>query len=87
MQPQNPNLEELLATTACSFRCGQEGMANNVMTVMIDCLGPKLPLMPADALQQMTPLLEEIMAAVSRKDFSRAADLLEYRLLPLVAEK
>ena len=31
---------------------------------------------------QMAPLLEEILAAVARKDFSWAADLMEYKLSP-----
>ncbi len=86
IQPNNMTLENHLDLTVSAFRCGQEGTAHETLTLLIDSLGKLLTQLEMEAMLQLAPLLEEILTAVARKDFSWAADLMEYKLSPLIKQ-
>jgi len=81
----SPNrLQESLTGAALAFRLGREGEASEALTALIDALGSALPQAAPDNLAALAALLPEILAAQARQDFLNIADLLEYRLAPLL---
>lgn len=67
-----------------SLRLGMEGMAGERMTWFIDSLAPRLSRISPERMQQLTPLLGDALAAQTRKDYLRMADLLQYEIKPLL---
>jgi len=69
-----------LNATAAAFRLGMEGQASQNLVEFIDFLAPLIqePCFPNR--EEMNRLLGELFAAQSRKDYLRAADLLEYEI-------
>ncbi|OQX20608.1 MAG: hypothetical protein BWK76_00905 [Desulfobulbaceae bacterium A2] len=65
-------------------RLGMEALANNELRQAIDSLLPELARLPPATLSACTPLLTELLDAQQRRDYSWFADLIEYRLLPLL---
>jgi hypothetical protein len=84
MKSTGPTLTQLLSDTARAFRLGMEGEANEHFTGLIDALGHALQDAPAENLSALSLLLPEILAAQHRQDYLNIADLLEYRLAPLL---
>lgn len=73
---------------AHAYRLGMEGQASSALTACIDALVPllqsgTLEVPQADFLQ----LLEQILSAQQRNDPIRLADLLEFVLVPTLAEQ
>ncbi len=81
---QDPLLARLEATTS-AFRIGLEGQGNEQLTALIDAIGQRLPLLPAERLPRLTPLLENALNAIARRDYLWAADMLDYEIRPLVS--
>lgn len=73
-----------LSDTAIAFRLGIEGEANERFALLIDTLEEELQSAPAENLSHLSLLLPEVFAAQQRQDYLNIADLLEYRLLPLL---
>ena len=67
---------------AWAFRLGMEGVAGAKLAAMIDALNPVLLQLEPERLRTLLPALEETLAAQSRKDWIRIADLLEYVVVP-----
>jgi hypothetical protein len=61
-----------------------EGQASEDLVKFIDAFLPTLATATPDNVGQFTRLLNEIVAAQSRRDFLRVADLLEYEILPRI---
>ena len=77
-------MQNSLTEAAMAFRLGSEGEANEALTDLIDTLGGALPLLSPKDLATLSALLPEILAGQNRQDFLKVADLLEYRLAPLI---
>lgn len=73
-----------LKSAATSFRLGMEGQAGKDLVGFIDSLFPILQNFNQTSFHKINGLLNEILAAQSRKDYLRVADLIEYELSPLV---
>lgn len=75
-----------LRRTAILFRIGMQGAGNEAMVGIVDGIVGLLQrgALPAAAIPALNPLLGEILAAQGGHDEIHLADLLEYRLLPLV---
>ena len=69
-----------------SFRLGIEAMGSEHLKRFIDCLSPVVKTLPSDTMQRLAAILSESFASQARKDFSYLADLLEYRIIPLLEE-
>jgi hypothetical protein len=65
-------------------RLGMEASAAEELRRGIDGLLPELARLPPATLSACTPLLTELLDAQQRRDHSWFADLIEYRLLPLL---
>ncbi|APG27357.1 hypothetical protein A7E78_05575 [Syntrophotalea acetylenivorans] len=76
-----------LHTAVIAFRLGMEGMAGGRMTGFIDGLLPCLDEFPPQIMQKLNPLLEKILSAHARQDFCCVADLLQYELGPILADR
>lgn len=76
---------EALKSAATAFRLGMEGQASQDLVRFIDSFLPVLqdPDRAADC-KEINPLLNEVLAAQSRKDYLRVADLLEYEVSALI---
>lgn len=81
------NLGNNVGAAITAFRLGMEGQANDCLTQTIDSLGAVLSGISPDKLSQLTALLPEVLAAQTRQDYLQVADLLEYRLMPLLGLK
>lgn len=77
-------LQESLTEAASAFRLGREGEASEALTALVDALVATLSQASPNDLALLTVLLPEILAAQDRQDFLQIADLLEYRLAPLL---
>lgn len=65
---------------ADAFRLGMEGQASLNLIKLIDFLSPWIQEPGFPNRKEMNRLLGELLAAQSRKDYLRAADLLEYEI-------
>lgn len=65
-----------------AFRLGMEGLAGERLAAMIDALAPALDELESKQVLTLQPVLEEILAGQTRKDWLRIADLLEYVVVP-----
>ena len=72
-------IKALKATTA-AFRLGMEGQASQNLIELIDFLIPLIQEPSFPNREEMNRLLSELLAAQSRKDYLRAADILEYEI-------
>lgn len=70
----------VLKATADAFRLGMEGLASENLIKVIDLLAPLVQDPSWPNREEMNGVLAELLDAQSRKDYLRAADLLEYRL-------
>ncbi len=77
-------LQQSLTGAASAFRLGREGEASEALTALIDALAATLPQASPGDLASLTALLPAILEAQNRQDFLLIADLLEYRLAPLL---
>lgn len=75
---------EVLKSAAAAFRLGKEGEASKNLVRFIDSFLPNLPGCNPEYIEQINELLNEILAAQSRKDYLRVADLLEYEVFLLI---
>lgn len=71
-----------LTSAAALFRLGMEAQASENLVKFIDAFLPMLASSAPKQIGQLTALLNDIVAAQSRKDYLRVADLLEYKILP-----
>lgn len=80
MNHSQEHYEETLKATATAFRLGMEGQASHNLVELIDLLSPIIadPCFP-DRLE-VNELLGKLLDAQTRKDYHRAADLLEYEI-------
>ena len=76
--------QKTLMSAATAFRLGMEGQAGKDLVGFIDSFFPILQNFNQTGFQEINGLLNEILAAQSRKDYLRAADLLEYELSSLI---
>jgi len=81
---QFENEQLLLQDCVRCFRLGMEGMAGDRFAKYIDVLQERLAGLAPGILVRLTPVLSEILLAQQRRDFIWVADLMEYRLRPLV---
>lgn len=77
-------IQESLTHAANAYRLGREGEASEALTACIDLLVAILPQASPQNLASLTGLLPEILEAQDRQNFLQIADLLEYRLAPLL---
>ncbi|MBW2011270.1 MAG: hypothetical protein JRI32_06420, partial [Deltaproteobacteria bacterium] len=75
---------EALKSAATAFRLGMEGQAGQDLVRFIDGFLPVLQDPHRLDCKEITPLLNEVLAAQSRKDYLRVADLLEYEVSLLI---
>lgn len=80
------NEAETLPSIAKAFRLGMEAKANEMLSNFIDRLSKEMVLFSSDLIGNLNPLLNETLSALSRKDFLRVADLLEYNIYPLIKQ-
>lgn len=71
---------QILKTTADAFRLGMEGQASENLVKLIDLLMPMFQDPAWSNREGKNRILEELLAAQSRKDYLYAADLLEYEV-------
>lgn len=76
----------LARQTALHFRLGMQGAGAEGLVTLIDQLLGELQSAPLTAAQlnQLSGLLGEVLAAQQRHDLLYLADLLQYRLAPLI---
>lgn len=74
-----------LFDTVAAFRLGMEGEANENFTKLIDVLDKALQNAPVKNRAELSLILAEVFAAQQRQDYLNIADLLEYRLAPLLS--
>lgn len=79
--------QKSLRSAATAFRLGMEGRAGKDLVGFIDSLFPIFQNFNQTGFHKINGLLNEILAAQSRKDYLRVADLLEYELSLLVFDK
>lgn len=69
-----------LKNSVVAFRLGMEGQASRNLIELIDFLAPVIQEPDFPSREEMNRLLGELLSAQSRKDYLRAADLLEYEI-------
>lgn len=77
----------LLLRVAIHFRLGMQGAGSEELVTLIDQLLADLqgaPLTPIQ-LNELSALLGEVLAAQQRQDHLYLADLLQYRLAPMIS--
>ena len=86
MTAHNNDTLALLQQVAGHFRLGMQGAAAEGLVQLIDQLVQTLQNTPLPPLQinQLSTLLGEVLAAQQRNDHLYLADLLQYRLAPLL---
>jgi len=67
------------------FRIGCEADAGEHLTTLIDGIRHVLTILPPEKLAALQEGLAPLLDAQERKDFSFAADMLQYHLAPLLA--
>jgi len=75
---------EALKSAATAFRLGMEGQASQDLVRFIDTFLPLLQNPNRWDTKEINRLLNEVLAAQSRKDYLRVADLLEYEISALI---
>ncbi len=76
---------ESLEQTITQFRLGMEAGANHSMISFIDSFLAAFKSGKFSAeVQEVQPLLQEILSAQERGDYLFAADLLEYQIAPII---
>jgi hypothetical protein len=75
---------EALKSAATAFRLGMEGQASQDLVRFIDVFLPVLQDPNRADCKEINRLLNEVLAAQSRKDYLRVADLLEYEVSALI---
>ncbi|MEZ4483730.1 MAG: hypothetical protein R2864_03760 [Syntrophotaleaceae bacterium] len=78
------SLADQLTVTVQAFRLGMEGQANENFAGLIDALGGVLEEASPLKMNELSQLLPEILSAQNRQDYLGLADLLAYRLAPLL---
>ncbi len=78
------SLEIALQKVIQAYRLGHEGEASEQLVQLIDLLSGFLAQVPEEQLLRINPILGETLAAIERKDYLWAADLLAYELSPLL---
>jgi len=73
-----------LDAVVLAFRLGQEGEGNDQLIALMDVLGESFAHASKSTLLRLSPMLSETLAAIERKDYLWAADLLEYEIAPLL---
>ena len=83
----DPELTALLHSVVVHFRLGMAGGGNDALVQLIDLILAKLQggLFGHVSVDELSALLGEILAAQQRHDDLYLADLLQYRLAPLLA--
>lgn len=79
------SLYKTIMIAAEYFRIGCEADAGLHLTSLVDGIGKGLAAMPPEELAALQCVLAPLLDAQERKDFSFAADMLQYRLAPLFA--
>lgn len=69
-----------------AFRLGMEAQGGEELTSFIDKIMPRISKLLAETLAPLNKILGEILAAQSRKDYLLVADLLEYEIVPFLAD-
>ncbi len=77
---KNISYIRILKATADAFRLGMEGLASENLTKAIDFMVPLVQDPAWPNREHRNRIFEELVAAQSRKDYLRAADLLEYEI-------
>ena len=76
-----------LGESGRAFRLGREAAGSENLTRFIDAVVPALATAPPELMQTLGPILNEVLAAQQRHDYSHLADLLEYELQPLLIDR
>jgi len=81
----NPlTLRQNLDAAVVAFRVGMEASGSERLAGFIDCLTRQIVMYPPQVIAELQPLLNELMAAQARRDYTFVADLLEYPLSTLL---
>lgn len=86
LTPVNP-IERSGLQTANYFRLGWEGAANDSLTQFIDILSSALAEEVLYKHPQLPVLLENMFLSQQERNILRLADIIQYEILPLFAEK
>ncbi|MDH3346910.1 MAG: hypothetical protein OEM02_02240 [Desulfobulbaceae bacterium] len=86
MSDQKALCREALSAAVVGFRLGMEGQASENLAKFVDCFLPLLQEAKQLNVDEVNHLFGEVLAAQSRKDFLRVADLLEYEISRLLAD-
>ena len=76
--------EDALGAAVTAFRLGMEGDASEKLVAFVDAFLPDLQGGAVLDIDLVNGLLTDLLAAQSRKDFLRVADILEYEIAPLL---
>ncbi len=82
----NSELIDAIGEVAGHYRCGRNGAAAEGLVTLVDGLMETIQqaTLPAAQMNRLAALLNELFAAQQRHDTLYLADLLEYRLRPLL---
>lgn len=78
--PEKKSFGELLAATAAFLRQGRQGWGTKYLDEVIERVQQRLEGVSESVLQEVQPVLMEMMQAMERRDYLLVADLIEYRL-------
>ena len=85
MSDRKAQCREVLSAAVIGFRLGMEGQASENLAKFVDFFLPLLQQEKMD-IGEVNRLFGEVLAAQSRKDFLRIADLLEYEISCFVSD-
>jgi hypothetical protein len=77
----------LLPAAVRAFRIGMEGLGSENLMHFIDHLLPELGKLPPERVAAFNLLLQGILQGQAQRDFLTVADLLEYQLMPFLAQE
>ena len=81
---QVTELTALGCSAAKYFRLGMEAAGSEDLTRFIDDLFPLLGSLPAETISHLNEISMAVLGAQARRDFLQVADLLQYKIAPLL---
>jgi len=78
------DFQQMIWQIASGFRLGLEGQGSERLVIFIEALMPRLQDLPPDATNELNGYLSQTMAALERRDYIYAADMLEFPVSDLL---
>ena len=78
------DFQQMLWQITSGFRLGLEGQGNERLVKFIEALMSRLQDLPPDSITELNGYLSQTMAALERRDYIYAADMLEFPVSDLL---